>query len=235
MLNKIISRKTAVSDIAFIYFILIFSILSILSMNVAAVVTPGFSDGSQNLTDIQTVLSSAPTEITDPTSGVTVNIPVGALPERVTGVKFVVRNATLKSNISEAGTEAANKYAVLSGNTLKINSIFELELYDQNGNIISNFTDEITITIPVTDDSNGVAHFDETRVMMTVLPSVLQNGFITFKTTHFSYYPLVKISEKKSNPLTGENIFLFVILMILVSAAGVFIIRIRKQKIIYKK
>lgn len=180
-------------------------------------------------------------------NGVTVDIPVSALPEGVTSVRLVVQEALIEvgnqDSVRQTADDIANKYIAEHGGSVKINHVFELVLVDQDGNVISNFNGEIIARIPVTDDSNAVAYIDEINGIFEILPSVLKDGYIEFTTTHFSYYALIRIddvtavaastlAEPKDNPPTGDNntILLFIILANISFAIIATVIIARKQK-----
>jgi len=191
------SKKSIVSGFLII---LILSILLslVISMPVNALV-PGFSDGSDNLNQVSVSLSGS-TQITDAFTGITLDIPAGILPAGVTSVILVVQEETVKE-ISDA---AVDKYAAETGTSLKINKVFQLELLDQDGNPIKNFNGKITITVPVTDDSNYVVYFNDAAGTIEVMPSKVGKGFIDFETTHFSYYALVRIEEENKGYIDSK-------------------------------
>lgn len=182
MLKKSSSKKVIVLNIVFIL---------IISISVqASILAPGFSDGLSNNSMISVpVPADQPLDITDPVTGVTLNIPAGALPDGVTSISFSVTAAPF--SMIEAAQQAANVSG--SSNLIKVNSIFDLVLLDQNGNYITLFNSAISVTIPVTDDSNTVIYFNELEQSIEILPGTMQNGFITFTPNHFSYYALAKM------------------------------------------
>ena len=214
-----------------ISFILMVALLStMVSMTVlASTLGPGFSEEIIPDNPTPTPGASPAFDLTDPATGVTVAGPAGALPMGTTGITLLVKLAEIEvsdqDSVRKLANDAASKYGDEINKVVKINKLYEIVLLDQNGNVISQFDGELTVTIPVTDGSTDVAYFNEKNVTIQILASSLKNGYISFKTTHFSYYALVEISDIPKvnpptgggdgggkNPPTGDNVLVFVIL-----------------------
>jgi hypothetical protein len=82
-----------------------------------------------------------------------------------------------------------------TGNVL---AIYDLNLLDQNGNPVTNFTGAITVRIPVPDGMTGdlrVVWYDPAAGTVTDMNARLESGYLVFETTHFSYYAVVQMTK----------------------------------------
>jgi len=164
--------------------ILVFIVLACLLGTSVFAATPGFSDGAPGET--VDVPSSGTINLLDTDTGVGVDIPVVSLPAGVTQITFevtLVSAANPVYKIVEQAMEAA---------TMQLYAMVELNLLDQNGQKIEKLANEIVVSLPVVGNANAGMYFNDKTGEVQILPSRIRNGFIEFKTTHFSYYLLIE-------------------------------------------
>ena len=179
-----ITKKTDKFNLKYLLICAIF--IFICTVSVLAL-PPGYSDAwAENvghITEDTTVL-----KLMNSSNSISVNIPVDVLPDGVTSVEFI---ATLIDDDHPAKAAAFQAVNDLGPDFIPV-FLFDLNLLDQNGNKITRFNGYIEVTMPVMQGVNAVAYYDENTGEIELLHSEVKNGFITFKTNHFSYYLFIE-------------------------------------------
>ena len=173
--------------------------------------------------NVKLVLVHSPT-------GIQFDLSQASVPSGVTSVN--VSLAQIESNDGNVSMDAiadlVNADKKFSGTVI---AVYDLELIDQSGQSISGFTGPITVRIPVPDGMSGdlrVFWFDTDTNTMTDMNARLEDGWLVFETTHFSYYTIVQMTAL-SPPATvtttgadaGANILLIAVLILAgVAVAG---------------
>ncbi|HEX2999979.1 MAG TPA: cadherin-like beta sandwich domain-containing protein, partial [Armatimonadota bacterium] len=148
----------------------------------------------------ETPTPSLPSSLTNSATNTMADLSGAILPSGVTGVSLAVTPETASG--APAGTAggagdpqgaAAYNFAVLDTalNVIGTPVLYNIKLLDQNGNPISSFTGSVTVKIPIPAGLHGTPHvfrYEESTGALTDLGAAVQNGFLVFSTTHFSYY-----------------------------------------------
>jgi LPXTG-motif cell wall-anchored protein len=192
------------------------------------------------------------------TCEVQVNV-IPVLVHAFTGIQFDLSQASVPSGITsvnvslaqietDAGnlavddmTDLVNADDKFSGSVF---AVYDLALLDQSGQPITEFSGAITVRIPVPDDMSGdlrVFWFDSQTKTMTDMNARLEDGWLVFETTHFSYYAVVQMTALTPpapvtaiSPDTGTNsphIVLWILAGVVVGGLAAFIIVRKKRKI----
>ena len=165
-----------------------------------------------------------------PSTGIQFDLSQASVPSGVTSVNVsLAQIETDEGNISmDDITDLVNTDEKFSGIVL---AVYDLALIDQSGQPITGFTGTITVRVPVPDGMSGdlrVFWFDTETETMTDMNARLEDGWLVFETTHFSYYAIVQMTTL-SPPATvttttsadaGANTLLIVVLIL----AGVAVI-----------
>ncbi|HEX3026750.1 MAG TPA: hypothetical protein VHR42_05940, partial [Clostridia bacterium] len=152
----------------------------------------------------ETPAPSLPTSLTNAPTNATVDLSGAVLPAGVTDVTFAVTPETASGAPTGAagGTAggasdpqgAAAFHIAVSDPALNVIGtpvLYNIKLLDQNGNPISSFTGSVTVKLPIPAGLHGTPHvfrYEESTGALTDLGAAVQNGFLVFSTTHFSYY-----------------------------------------------
>jgi sugar lactone lactonase YvrE len=144
--------------------------------NAAAVIS-----GASFPADVTSVSLSITPVVTAATSGATAGGSSGSTPGNTPG------------GTPDPQAAAAYNLAVSSADLNLIGTplLYNIKLLDQNGTPISTFTGTVTVKIPVPAGIHGTPHvfrYEENTGTFTDLGAVVQDGFLVFSTTHFSYY-----------------------------------------------
>ena len=159
-----------------------------------------------------------------PSTGIRFDLSQASVPSGVTSVNVsLAQIETDEGNISmDDITDLVNTDEKFSGIVL---AVYDLALIDQSGQPITGFTGTITVRIPVPDGMSGdlrVFWFDTETETMTDMNARLEDGWLVFETTHFSYYAIVQMTAL-SPPATvttttsadaGANTLLIVVLIL---------------------
>ncbi len=145
---------------------------------------------------------SLPISLTDTPTNTTADLSGAAFPVGVTGVSLsVTPEATVgaPSTPGNAGIpsdpQSAEVYRLIISQT-NLNLIgspfvYNIKLLDQNGNPITSFTGTVTVKVAIPTGIHGTPHlfrYEDSTGTFTDLNATVENGFLEFKTTHFSYY-----------------------------------------------
>lgn len=148
----------------------------------------------------ETPTPSLPTSLTNAPTNATVDLSGAVLPAGVTNVTFAVTPETpsgaptgTAGGASDPQGAAAFHIAVSAPalNIIGTPVLYNIKLLDQNGNPISSFTGSVTVKLPIPAGLHGTPHvfrYEESTGTLTDLGAAVQNGFLVFSTTHFSYY-----------------------------------------------
>lgn len=148
----------------------------------------------------ETSVPSLPAALTNTQTNTTVDLSSAVLPVGVTNVTFAVTPETafgapagVAGGAADPQGAAAYNFAVSNKalNVIGAPALYNIKLLDQNGNPISSFTGSVTVRIPVPAGLRGTPHvfrFEESTGTLTDLGALMQNGYLVFSTTHFSYY-----------------------------------------------
>lgn len=185
--------------------------IAISTVSVSAL-TAGYSDYGTSDTKTVAAVQGDKISLTDTTRGAIVDIPKTALPAEVTAVTF----ASKLLDTSSATHKAASALATTGG--FSDVAVFDLKLLDQNSSEVKSLNGKISVTLKVTGDANTVLYYDDAANKLENLGGTVANGFITFETSHFSYYLLAKTSDSAvtiatttqatvtvANPATGDT------------------------------
>lgn len=110
----------------------------------------------------------------------------------ITEISFSANTISASSDAYSSAINATQQSANDLGVSTEVSKVLSLHLFDQNNNTISNLGGEVTVSLPVKGNENAGAFFNETAGKLDIMPSRVRNGFIEFKTTHFSYYVLIE-------------------------------------------
>ena len=151
-----------------------------------------------------------PPAVTDSPTNTTADLSGASFPADVTGVSLSITPIAAASGAA-AGSTSGNTTGSTPGSTsdpqaaaaynLAVSSaglnligtplLYNIKLLDQNGSPISSFTGTVTVRIPVPAGIHGTPHvfrYEESTGTFTDLGAAVQDGFLVFSTTHFSYY-----------------------------------------------
>ncbi|OCN00044.1 hypothetical protein A7X67_11830 [Clostridium sp. W14A] len=141
---------------------------------------------------------SLPSAVTNSETGAAADLSGASFPSGVTGVSLSVTPET-SAGVPEGALggaadpqgAAAYRSAVSDAalNIIGAPHLYHLKLLDQNGNPVS-FTGSVTVRIPVPAGIHGTPHVYryEADGTLTDLGATVQDGYLVFTTTHFSYY-----------------------------------------------
>ena len=171
-----------------------------------AIITVTTEDGGKTASCSVTVTSSSsshsssnnstpslPTSVTDTTSKSNVDLTGAIFPASVAKVTLSVAPPT-QSAFPDPQEASTLRLAALDAKQLNIIDtpfVYNLKLLDQNGNSITGFNGNVTVRIPVPAGLHGVPHvfrYEESTDTFTDMSAVVENGFLVFSASHFSYY-----------------------------------------------
>lgn len=91
------------------------------------------------------------------------------------------------------------------------NPVYNFTIRDESGSYLSSFGDKwVTITLPYTlsegEDVDSIAiWYINDKGELTSIKATYSNGFVTFRTNHFSYYTVTRLTPKQRCELYGHN------------------------------
>ena len=149
-----------------------------------------------------TTAPSLPSSVTDTSTSTTIDLSGATFPAWVTGVSLSVTPEAANGAPSAPGNTgipsdpqgAAVYHLVLTQMGLNLIGspfVYNIQLLDQNGNPITYFTGTVTVKVAIPAGIHGTPHifrYEESTGTFTDLGATVENGFLVFKTTHFSYY-----------------------------------------------
>ena len=142
-----------------------------------------------------------PVTVTNGDGNVTLDLSGVTFPDGVTGISMS------GSTVPPSG-EGSGYYAAVLGQTGgDPNSIviYDLKLLDQNGSPITGFTGKIKVKIKIPDGCSGDLHvywYDPETGTLTDMDAAVENGYLVFKTSHFSLYAIAQLgSDESTAPL----------------------------------
>lgn len=149
---------------------------------------------------------------------------------------------TVSLRVSHSGAATGTYRAVVRqiGSNSKLGrlkglTVYNIELLDQNGNPIKNFTGKIKVMIPIPAGMSGNLHvywYDPASGTLTDMGATQKDGYLVFYTTHFSAYAVAQLdsSTPVENPKTGDESWPMLPLALLGGgwATGLFIVSYRK-------
>ena len=163
------------------------------------------------------------------------------LPKGITSVSV---NSFLQSKLIVNSTSSIIKHQIGNGEKLDDLIIYNLNLVDQNRNPITSFTGEITVRIPIPKGLSGNLHvywYNDKNDTATDMNAKQENGYLVFKTTHFSYYAIAEVSILNSSsscsvpsPTTSDHSFPYLPIALL-GVTGCVIAVVFKNKRLCKK
>ncbi|OCN02807.1 hypothetical protein A7X67_02825 [Clostridium sp. W14A] len=168
--------------------------LSIYTLTVTRASNPSSSHGSSHGTSAP----SLPSSLTDATTHITVDLSGVTFPSWVTGVSLSATPETASGaptgtpgGAADPQGAAAYRYAVSDQALSVIGTplLLNIRLLDRSGNPVS-FTGSATVRIPLPADLRGTPRVFryESNGTLTDMNAAVENGFLVFQTTHFSYY-----------------------------------------------
>ena len=161
---------------------------------------PTPSSGSESSSNETSSAPAQPASVSEPSTGAQVDLSGAVLPAGVTNVTFAVTPETASGTPAGAsgGTSdpqgaSAFHFAVSDPalNLIGTPVLYNIKLLDQNGNPISSFTGSVTVKLPIPEGLHGAPHvfrYEESTGTFTDLGAAVQDGYLVFSTTHFSYY-----------------------------------------------
>jgi hypothetical protein len=166
-----------------------------------------FTPSSSNYSSCTaTVTVTVSREYTDDSTGIKLDLSGVSLPSGVTSISLGSSVTSQSENSYSVITRLISENATL-GKFSKL-TVYELELLDQNGNKITGFSGEITVKIPIPAGMSGDLHifwYNESTGSLTDMNAAQQDGYLVFKTSHFSQYAIAQLST--SNPKMGDSSF----------------------------
>ncbi len=161
--------------------------------------TPSNSSGGSSH---GTPAPSLPSSLTDFPTSTTADLSSVTFPVGVTGVSLAVTPETANGTSSVPGNAggvsdpqgAAVYHLAITQTGLNVIGspfVYNIKLLDQKGNPITYFTGTVTVKIPVPAGIHGTPHvfrYEENTGTFADLGATVQDGYLVFTTTHFSYY-----------------------------------------------
>lgn len=199
--------------------------VSVFAVSVSAV-EPGASDYVETKEVIIADVAGSIVELTNVDSGVLVSMDKSVLPEGVTGVKFEARTVTASD------TATVNVKALAAEKGMTNVTLFDFSLINTTNNSkISKLNGKVSITVACPTGVNTVLYFNEdTNTIENLGGTLSKDGkFITFETSHFSYYALATTPKATTlpsvNPQTGDTTPILALSVIaVIAAAGLFVV-----------
>ena len=114
------------------------------------------------------------------------------LPSWVTKVTFSAsRAARNDANDPNAASFFHIVITQVNLNVIGIPYIYNIQLFDQNGNPITGFIGKIKVKVPIPAGIVGTPHifrYEESSGTLTDMDAVVEDGFLIFETDHLGYY-----------------------------------------------
>ena len=150
----------------------------------------------------ETSAPSLPTSVADTPTSTTIDLSGATFPAWVTSVSLSVAPEAANGAPSAPGNTgipsdpqgAAVYHLVISQTNLNLIGspfVYNIKLLDQNGNPITSFSGTVTVKVAIPAGIHGTPHifrYEESTGTFTDLGATVENGFLVFQTTHFSYY-----------------------------------------------
>jgi hypothetical protein len=136
--------------------------------------------------------TALPVLLTDAATGVEADISGAAFPLSVNGVTLSATRPKISGASADPQGAAAYRLAVSSTDLNIVGSpaLYSLKLLNQNGSTISSFTGSVIVKLPVPVGIHGTPRVfrREPDGTFTDMNAKVENGYLVFRTTHFSYY-----------------------------------------------
>ena len=136
--------------------------------------------------------TALPALLTDAATGVEADISGAAFPMSVNGVTLSTTRPKISGASADPQGAAAYQLAVSSTalNIVGSPSLYSIKLLNQNGSTISSFTGSVIVKLPVPVGIHGTPRVfrREPDGTFTDMNAKVENGYLVFRTTHFSYY-----------------------------------------------
>jgi hypothetical protein len=164
------------------------------------------SDSDTDDTDSNENDSNVGKTVTDPETGIEVDISDTILPGDVTAISVDVEEVT-----ETGGAVVTTIKDLLSnidglGNTDTL-AVYDLVLMDQHDVPVSQINGDLAIRIPVPQGMNGKLHvyrYDEAANALVEVESAVENGYVVIKTSQTGYLMIVELADE-SIPETNDG------------------------------
>ncbi|HEX2986163.1 MAG TPA: leucine-rich repeat protein [Caproiciproducens sp.] len=152
---------------------------------------------------------SQPSSVATSPTGAQADLSGATLPSGVTGVSLAVTpeissGAPVGTTGGAADPQGATAYHfAVTDNALNIIGtplLYNIKLLDNSGDPVS-FTGRVTVRIPLPVGLRGTPHvfrYEESTGTFTDLDATVQDGYLVFSTTHFSYYVIAGTGDSIS-------------------------------------
>lgn len=205
------------------------AIACVAALAVTAVAAPaGYSDYGVSDTKVITAVEGDTVELMDTTNGTSIEVPKDVLPATVTAVTLASKPISKSSETYKAVKEAAKDYSDIT--------LLDIQLLDQDGNAITALNGKVSVTVKVVGDANTVLYFNDADNSVENLGGTVKDGFITFETSHFSYYAMAKTATTggTTTPSTGDAVLTTVsvvaVMAIVVLGTTLVAVKMKKSK-----
>ncbi|WP_283610665.1 InlB B-repeat-containing protein [Faecalispora anaeroviscerum] len=157
----------------------------------------GGGGGSGRSSTVRTVVTPTnPTVLVNNRTGVTADVSGAVLPSGVSSVSLDVS----EQPTTEKAALALNRLLGIAPATGAIGTpvLYDIRLLDQNGTPVPSFTGKIKVKVPVPPGMSGNLHvfwYDDSVGTLADMGATSENGFLTFESTHCSYYAVVPVGN----------------------------------------
>ena len=113
--------------------------------------------------------------------------------------------------------------------------VYDINMLDQDGAFVTDFTGKIKVSIPIPEGMSGNLHvlwYADSSGEIKDMNATEENGYMVFETTHFSIYAIAQLSateESVSIPNNGDEFPIIPLAMIVITALGLAFIRTKKH------
>ena len=117
------------------------------------------------------------------------------LPDNVTSVSM---GLSIESTNGPVFATISNQANMDPDYSVRVLVVYDLNLFDQNGESIADFVGTIMVRMPVPAGASGNLQsmwYDPVSESLTDMNARLENGYLVFDTTHFSYYAIMEFNE----------------------------------------
>ncbi|MEA4889018.1 MAG: Ig-like domain repeat protein [Clostridiaceae bacterium] len=189
------------------------------------------------VTEDQTVKVSEiqPTTITDENTGLIFDLSDVSFSS---GVTLVSASGVILPNSGAAGAVNATVNELINSSnpgSLGNLTVYDLKLLDQDGNLITNFTGKIKVKIPIPEGASENPHifwYNTADSSLTDMNAIVENEYLVFETTHFSYYAVAALKTAVAAAPDGpiDNRAYLIFAFALLGAGLIGFMAVRKQK-----
>ena len=152
------------------------------------------ASGSSGNSSHSSSTSSLPSSVTDTPTNTTVDLSGATFAAWVTGISLSASPLS-SGGVSDVSDQTVNTVYHLAVSQTELNVIgspfvYNIRLLDQNGNPVS-FNGSVTVKVAIPAGIHGTPHifrYEESTGTFTDLGATVQDGYLVFTTTHFSYY-----------------------------------------------